>query len=133
MSNIVIDSLEKYKKFISSNNEEKINILIHACCAPCSSEVLDQLNKVCNITIYYYNPNTYPYEEYLKRYAQEINETVERNQKLRNELREKTRIAQENSTINQAIKNCQPDWELYLSLEDSNTSQKNFKLSLILK
>ena len=68
MSNIVIDSLEKYKKFISSNNEEKINILIHACCAPCSSEVLDQLNKVCNITIYYYNPNTYPYEEYLKRY-----------------------------------------------------------------
>ena len=27
MSNIVIDSLEKYKKFISSNNEEKINIL----------------------------------------------------------------------------------------------------------
>ena len=40
---------------------------------------------------------------------------------------------QEISTINQAIKNCQPDWELYLSLEDSNTSQKNFKLSLILK
>lgn len=68
MSNIVIDSLEKYKKFISSNNEEKINILIHACCAPCSSEVLDQLSRVCNITIYYYNPNTYPYEEYLKRY-----------------------------------------------------------------
>ena len=40
---------------------------------------------------------------------------------------------QEISTINQAIKNCQPDWELYLSLENSNTSQKNFKLSLILK
>lgn len=68
MSNIErIDSLEKYKKFI--NGEKKnIKILVHACCAPCSSEVLNELNKVCDITIYYYNPNTFPYGEYIKRY-----------------------------------------------------------------
>ena len=64
MSNIErIDSLEKYKKFI--NGEKKnIKILVHACCAPCSSEVLNELSKVCDITIYYYNPNTFPHEEY---------------------------------------------------------------------
>ncbi len=68
MSNLVIDSLEKYKQFINSNLKEKINILVHACCAPCSSEVLNELKNVANITIYYYNPNTYPYEEYIKRF-----------------------------------------------------------------
>ncbi len=68
MNNMIIDSLEQYKKFLSSNNGEKINILIHACCAPCSSEVLNELKSKANITIYYYNPNTYPYDEYIKRY-----------------------------------------------------------------
>ena len=32
-----IDTLEKYKNFITSESNKKINILIHACCAPCSS------------------------------------------------------------------------------------------------
>ena len=63
-----IDSLENYKKFINSNPEKKIKILVHACCAPCSSEVLNELQKNCDITIYYYNPNTHPFEEYIKRY-----------------------------------------------------------------
>jgi predicted adenine nucleotide alpha hydrolase (AANH) superfamily ATPase len=65
-----IDTLEKYKRFINSNIESKIKILIHACCAPCSSEVLNELKQHCDITIYYYNPNTHPYEEYLKRYEE---------------------------------------------------------------
>lgn len=67
-NDIIIDSLENYKKFINNDNNKKIDILIHACCAPCSSEVLNELSKKANITIYYYNPNTYPYEEYVKRY-----------------------------------------------------------------
>jgi len=65
-----IDTLEKYKNFITSESNKKINILIHACCAPCSSEVLNELKQHANITIYYYNPNTYPYEEYMKRYEE---------------------------------------------------------------
>lgn len=68
MNNLIIDSLEKYKNFINSNSNEKVKILIHACCAPCSSEVLNELKQHADITIYYYNPNTYPYEEYMKRY-----------------------------------------------------------------
>lgn len=68
MSNIIIDSLEKYKQFINTDDNQKIDVLIHACCAPCSSEVLNELSQKANITIYYYNPNTYPFEEYIKRY-----------------------------------------------------------------
>ena len=65
-----IDSLEKYKKFINEETDQKYSILVHACCAPCSSEVLEQLKNKFNVTIYYYNPNTHPYEEYVKRYEE---------------------------------------------------------------
>lgn len=62
-----IDTYDKYKKFINSNIDNKIKVLIHACCAPCSSEVLEELKQHCDITIYYYNPNIYPEEEFFKR------------------------------------------------------------------
>ena len=42
-------------------------ILLQACCAPCSSVVLERLSEVCDLTLYYYNPNTLPREEYVKR------------------------------------------------------------------
>ena len=48
------------------NNEGK-TLLLHSCCAPCSSYVLEYLSNYFKITIYYYNPNISPYEEYLKR------------------------------------------------------------------
>jgi len=70
MNNIVIDTLDKYKNFIKSDVDKKIKILVHACCAPCSSEVINELQKHCDITIYYYNPNTHPEEEYIKRFEE---------------------------------------------------------------
>lgn len=42
-------------------------LLIHSCCAPCSSYVLEYLSKYFNITIFYYNPNIYPIEEHNRR------------------------------------------------------------------
>ena len=45
----------------------KPRILLQACCAPCSSVVLERLSEVCDLTLYYYNPNTMPREEYEKR------------------------------------------------------------------
>ena len=42
-------------------------ILLHSCCAPCSSHVLSELTNYFDVTILYYNPNIEPYEEYLKR------------------------------------------------------------------
>ena len=41
--------------------------MLHACCAPCSSYVLEYLAKYFEITILYYNPNIYPEEEYRRR------------------------------------------------------------------
>ena len=43
---------------------EKPEILLHACCAPCSSYVLEYLSQYFNITVFYYNPNISPKEEY---------------------------------------------------------------------
>lgn len=42
-------------------------LLLHSCCAPCSSYVLEYLSKHFHITVFYYNPNIYPEEEYEKR------------------------------------------------------------------
>ena len=42
-------------------------LFLHSCCAPCSSYVLEYLSKYFNITVFYYNPNIYPEEEYHKR------------------------------------------------------------------
>lgn len=42
-------------------------LLLHSCCAPCSSYVLETLSKDFSITVFYYNPNIYPEEEYWKR------------------------------------------------------------------
>lgn len=46
---------------------EKPSLLLHACCAPCSSYVLELLSDYFKITIFYYNPNIYPDEEYNRR------------------------------------------------------------------
>ena len=48
----------------------KPKLLLHVCCAPCCSGVLPRLKEVFDITLYYYNPNTYPEDEYLLRAKQ---------------------------------------------------------------
>ncbi|MDO4944359.1 MAG: epoxyqueuosine reductase QueH [Ruminococcus sp.] len=42
-------------------------LLLHSCCAPCSSYVLEYLSLYFKITVFYYNPNIYPEEEYFRR------------------------------------------------------------------
>ena len=42
-------------------------LLLHACCGPCSSAVLERLCRYFDITVLYYNPNTWPAEEYHRR------------------------------------------------------------------
>lgn len=67
---MVIDSYELFKKFISEEHDIKPTLLLHACCAPCSTYVLELLNKFFDITIYYYNPNIYPLSEFETRYQE---------------------------------------------------------------
>lgn len=45
-------------------------LLLHACCAPCGSYVLEALNRFFDIDIYYYNPNIAPREEFDRRAAE---------------------------------------------------------------
>jgi predicted adenine nucleotide alpha hydrolase (AANH) superfamily ATPase len=52
---------------ILSLNGRKPRLVLHACCAPCSSYVIEYLSKYFNITILYYNPNISPLSEYDKR------------------------------------------------------------------
>jgi predicted adenine nucleotide alpha hydrolase (AANH) superfamily ATPase len=48
--------------------ENKVpTLLLHSCCAPCSSYVLEYLSRYFKITVFFYNPNIYPKEEYLRR------------------------------------------------------------------
>lgn len=49
------------------------SLLLHSCCAPCSSAVLKKLSPFFNITIFYYNPNISLKDEYEKRKNEEIN------------------------------------------------------------
>ncbi|MCD7891882.1 MAG: epoxyqueuosine reductase QueH [Ruminococcus sp.] len=57
---------------------EKPTLLLHACCAPCSSYVLEYLHELFEITLYFCNPNIAPQEEYdyrkseLKRLVKEM-------------------------------------------------------------
>lgn len=52
---------------IIKNTSEGSSLLLHACCAPCSSTVLERLGYFFNITILYYNPNITDKDEYEKR------------------------------------------------------------------
>lgn len=45
-------------------------LLLHACCAPCASYVLEYLTEFFNIDVYFYNPNILPSEEYEKRLSE---------------------------------------------------------------
>ena len=63
---------KKMEEIISSFNGEVKKLLLHSCCAPCSSHVIETLTPYFDITIIYYNPNIEPYEEYEKRKKEEI-------------------------------------------------------------
>ena len=53
---------KKMEDIIEENKKNNLvpTILLHSCCAPCSSHVIDVLSKNFNITILYYNPNIEP-------------------------------------------------------------------------
>lgn len=47
-------------------------LLLHSCCAPCSSYVIQVLSEYFEIEIFFFNPNIYPEEEYIKRLEEQI-------------------------------------------------------------
>lgn len=64
-----INYQKELEKVISAHEkaEEIPTLLLHSCCAPCSSYCLEYLSQYFSITIFYYNPNISSVEEYKKR------------------------------------------------------------------
>lgn len=56
----------KMQKIISELGKDKPKLLLHACCAPCSSTCLERLKENFDVTVFFYNPNIEG-EEYKKR------------------------------------------------------------------
>lgn len=77
--------LDKLISGIASDNGTK-TLLLHSCCAPCSSYVLEYLSEYFSITLFYYNPNIYPSEEYEKRVDEQENLIKEINKKIKNKI-----------------------------------------------
>ena len=61
--------LEMIKEHCSNGQVPKL--LLHSCCAPCSSYCLELLSQYFEVTVFYYNPNIYPPEEYTMRVAEQ--------------------------------------------------------------
>ncbi|WP_084051881.1 epoxyqueuosine reductase QueH [Desulfonispora thiosulfatigenes] len=55
-----------------SKQNKRPKLLLHSCCAPCSSYVLEFLSEHFEIEVFFFNPNIYPEEEYLKRLEEQI-------------------------------------------------------------
>ena len=60
------DILEKI-----SERGHRPSLLLHSCCGPCSSYVVTYLRDYFNVTVFYYNPNIFPEEEYAHRLAEQ--------------------------------------------------------------
>lgn len=60
--------IELEKVIKENQKKQKIpTLLLHSCCAPCSSYVLEYLSNYFKITIFYYNPNITEWDEYMHR------------------------------------------------------------------
>ena len=62
---------EEMKKIIS-NLDDHNKLLLHSCCGPCSSSVIERLRDYFDIIVIYYNPNIEPKEEYEKRKSEQL-------------------------------------------------------------
>lgn len=62
--------LDKITENIKASGQPK-TLLLHSCCAPCSSYVLKYLSEYFKITLLYFNPNISPREEYEKRVSEQ--------------------------------------------------------------
>lgn len=76
-----INYQKQLDKIIQGLGEKAPSLLLHTCCAPCSSYCIEYLSNHFNITVLYYNPNIYPESEYIHRKAEQIRLIGEMNTK----------------------------------------------------
>ncbi len=59
------------KKIIATLNGEKKKLLLHSCCGPCSTAVIERLEPYFELTVFYFNPNITESEEYNLRLSEQ--------------------------------------------------------------
>ena len=62
----------KYDKIVAGFGDTKPSILLHSCCGPCSSSVLEYLTQYFDVTLLWYNPNIYPQQEFDRRFKTQV-------------------------------------------------------------
>ena len=62
----------KYDRIIGQLGDEKPSLLLHSCCGPCSSAVLEYITQYFDVTLLWYNPNLYPKEEFDRRFKTQV-------------------------------------------------------------
>ena len=64
---------KELEKIIEENKKNGVvpSLLLHSCCAPCSSYCLEYLSQYFKITVLYYNPNLFPAGEYERRVSEQ--------------------------------------------------------------
>lgn len=98
---------KELETIINKLQDRSPTLLLHSCCAPCSSYVLEYLSQYFKITVYYYNPNISEEEEYRKRVAEQKRLIQQMNL-------EWSKIPQEESPIEEQVK------------EHEETGKRNF-------
>lgn len=70
----MVEKINYQKKLedLVSTFSHKPSLLLHSCCGPCSTQVIDFLKDYFDITIFYYNPNIEPREEYELRKKEQL-------------------------------------------------------------
>jgi len=54
-------------EILARSGSRKPRLLLHSCCGPCSSSVLEDLSRFFQVTLFWYNPNIFPQEEFDRR------------------------------------------------------------------
>ena len=60
--------MREMDRIIEKQGDMRPRVLLHVCCGPCSSAVLEYLTQYFELTLLWYNPNIYPEAEFQKRY-----------------------------------------------------------------
>ena len=122
-------------KLIEQNLKDGItpSLLLHSCCAPCSSYVLEYLSQFFNITVLYYNPNISPKDEYLYRLQEEKRLISEMKFKNPVKILDCDYIADEFFTVAKGLekepeggKRCEKCFDLRLDFTAKTAKENNF-------
>ena len=63
---------DELDRIIRAADGKKPRVLLHSCCGPCSSAVLEYLTQYFEVTLLWYNPNLYPEEEFERRRSTQL-------------------------------------------------------------